>query len=203
MDAQIKTNTQRRTTQRKHFGGINNVILCIIATITAIAIGYFWYDMIPHYHAKINNVKVSFDKYPSKHDSICVNICSEIIKDVGGERCEIKKIKCKWDHFKDNSEPLNIIVILNYNGHRQKIEYCIMSWNNKSKTAFMLTRFPKPLYIEDRIKVYPEFDIEKTDYGYTTTNSWLYYRENTKKRNKSKTYYFDENGNKIEPPVSK
>ena len=152
---------------------------------------------IPHcYYAKINGVDVKFYDYPSKKDSAYMNICINIVKDVAGGNCNIKRIKYHQEYY----DP-ELTMVVKYDGHTHKIKYDFLSWSKDFKINFGPFGRNIPKYPENRMKAYPEFKIIDTNYGYTTTESYVHYRTSIGWKSKGKIYHFDKNGNRIESPV--
>ena len=194
---ETQTETPKKEEAQGHgYYEYGNIIPWILSIIMIIGMIYFFW---PHnYHAEINGINVKFDTYPSHKDSAYINICSNIIKDVAGADCKVKKIIYERGSYYVDPD---VTIILSKDGHPQKVKYQVMEWLNQASFERAYEDFSAPRYIENRIKAYPEFKIKKTDYGFTTYESWLYYRESIDWKSKGKIYYFDKNGNRIESPV--
>ena len=195
------TETKNETTKSQNTEqpvGCSEIIGMIALTIMGIFLVIFFVHH-HYYYAEINGAKIRFDDYPSKKDSAYVNICINIIKDVAGTDCNIKTIDYdRGTMYSLYHDPI-ITVNLKYNGRTQKFKYVTLDFIKYIKFPISFGHIPK--YIENRIKAYPEFVVEKTDYGYTTQKSSIYYRESINWKSTGKMYCFDNDGNRIESPV--
>jgi len=200
----METETKNETTKSQNTKqpiGCSEILGIIVLAIMGIFLVIFFVHH-HYYYAEINGAKVRFDDYPSRTDSAYVNICINIIKDVAGTDCNIKKIE--YDHgakYHLYYDP-DITVRLKYNGHTQKFKFETSGDIEYMDFPISFGPFNRylPKYPENRLKAYPEFALKKTDYGYATQKSYLYHRRNVS-RHEGKQYYFDEKGNLIEPPA--